>query len=224
MESLDSLLCAEGSESLKSLCLKLLLCLVTVSDPYMFVKGINYSRVKPSWVLPPKGKREILYWDIISFPFVWTYRGKLVVWNYAFWALTFEQLLTFLTCRLYDIILSLYFLFYLNILKLIFSSYESLPHRKSHVSQKTDFQSWVSPSTIWVQGGAHVIRLGGKGLNLLSHLPSWSLSFWQGYSKRTTIFWIVWLFIFIGSHLKMVLGILNLGIFLFALCFDISVT
>lgn len=33
MESLDSLLCAEGSESLKSLCLKLLLCLVTVSDP-----------------------------------------------------------------------------------------------------------------------------------------------------------------------------------------------
>uniref|UniRef100_A0A8C5L3Q6 Armadillo-like helical domain containing 3 n=1 Tax=Jaculus jaculus TaxID=51337 RepID=A0A8C5L3Q6_JACJA len=32
MESLDSLLCAEGSESLKSLCLKLLLCLVTVSD------------------------------------------------------------------------------------------------------------------------------------------------------------------------------------------------
>uniref|UniRef100_A0A674GHD0 Armadillo like helical domain containing 3 n=1 Tax=Taeniopygia guttata TaxID=59729 RepID=A0A674GHD0_TAEGU len=29
MESLDSLLCAEGSESLKSLCLKLLLCLVT---------------------------------------------------------------------------------------------------------------------------------------------------------------------------------------------------
>uniref|UniRef100_A0A8C4LNG1 Armadillo like helical domain containing 3 n=1 Tax=Equus asinus asinus TaxID=83772 RepID=A0A8C4LNG1_EQUAS len=32
MESLDSLLCAEGSESLKSLCLKLLLCLVTVTD------------------------------------------------------------------------------------------------------------------------------------------------------------------------------------------------
>jgi len=31
MESLDSLLCAEGSESLKSLCLKLLLCLVTVN-------------------------------------------------------------------------------------------------------------------------------------------------------------------------------------------------
>lgn len=48
MESLDSLLCAEGSESLKSLCLKLLLCLVTVSDPHMFVKGVNYSRVKPS--------------------------------------------------------------------------------------------------------------------------------------------------------------------------------
>uniref|UniRef100_A0A667X925 Armadillo like helical domain containing 3 n=1 Tax=Myripristis murdjan TaxID=586833 RepID=A0A667X925_9TELE len=32
MESLDSLLCGEGSESLKSLCLKLLLCLVTVTD------------------------------------------------------------------------------------------------------------------------------------------------------------------------------------------------
>uniref|UniRef100_A0A7M4F3I0 Armadillo like helical domain containing 3 n=1 Tax=Crocodylus porosus TaxID=8502 RepID=A0A7M4F3I0_CROPO len=32
MESLDALLCAEGSESLKSLCLKLLLCLVTVTD------------------------------------------------------------------------------------------------------------------------------------------------------------------------------------------------
>uniref|UniRef100_A0A8C3CSG5 Armadillo like helical domain containing 3 n=1 Tax=Cairina moschata TaxID=8855 RepID=A0A8C3CSG5_CAIMO len=32
MESLDTLLCAEGSESLKSLCLKLLLCLVTVTD------------------------------------------------------------------------------------------------------------------------------------------------------------------------------------------------
>lgn len=89
----------------------------------------------------------------------------------CFWELTFEQLLTCLTCRLYDIILSLYFLFYLNILKLIFSLYESLPHRKSHVSQKTDFRSWVSPSTIWVQGGAQVIRLGGKGLNLLSHLP-----------------------------------------------------
>uniref|UniRef100_A0A8K9WXX1 Armadillo like helical domain containing 3 n=2 Tax=Oncorhynchus TaxID=8016 RepID=A0A8K9WXX1_ONCMY len=32
MESLDSLLCGEGSESLKALCLKLLLCLVTVTD------------------------------------------------------------------------------------------------------------------------------------------------------------------------------------------------
>ncbi|KAF3844016.1 hypothetical protein F7725_016064 [Dissostichus mawsoni] len=32
MERLDSLLCGEGSESLKSLCLKLLLCLVTVTD------------------------------------------------------------------------------------------------------------------------------------------------------------------------------------------------
>uniref|UniRef100_A0A8C1BXP3 Armadillo like helical domain containing 3 n=1 Tax=Cyprinus carpio carpio TaxID=630221 RepID=A0A8C1BXP3_CYPCA len=32
MESLDSLLCGDGSESLKSLCLKLLLCLVTVTD------------------------------------------------------------------------------------------------------------------------------------------------------------------------------------------------
>lgn len=32
VESLDSLLCGEGSESLKSLCLKLLLCLVTVTD------------------------------------------------------------------------------------------------------------------------------------------------------------------------------------------------
>ncbi|MEE6486112.1 hypothetical protein FKM82_014508 [Ascaphus truei] len=32
MESLDVLLCGEGSESLKSLCLKLLLCLVTVTD------------------------------------------------------------------------------------------------------------------------------------------------------------------------------------------------
>lgn len=30
MERLDSLLCGDGSESLKSLCLKLLLCLVTV--------------------------------------------------------------------------------------------------------------------------------------------------------------------------------------------------
>uniref|UniRef100_A0A8C4XYC0 Armadillo like helical domain containing 3 n=1 Tax=Gopherus evgoodei TaxID=1825980 RepID=A0A8C4XYC0_9SAUR len=35
MESLDSLLCAEGSESLKSLCLKLLLCLVTSVNPYI---------------------------------------------------------------------------------------------------------------------------------------------------------------------------------------------
>ena len=43
MESLDSLLCAEGSESLKSLCLKLLLCLVTVSNSsmYFFVRGVN---------------------------------------------------------------------------------------------------------------------------------------------------------------------------------------
>ncbi|XP_031430775.1 armadillo-like helical domain-containing protein 3 isoform X1 [Clupea harengus] len=32
MESLDSLLCGDSSESLKSLCLKLLLCLVTVTD------------------------------------------------------------------------------------------------------------------------------------------------------------------------------------------------
>lgn len=32
MESLDSVLCGEASESLKSLCLKLLLCLVTVTD------------------------------------------------------------------------------------------------------------------------------------------------------------------------------------------------
>ncbi|KAK9539754.1 hypothetical protein VZT92_002255 [Zoarces viviparus] len=32
MERLDSLLCGDGSESLKSLCLKLLLCLVTVTD------------------------------------------------------------------------------------------------------------------------------------------------------------------------------------------------
>ncbi|XP_043911526.1 armadillo-like helical domain-containing protein 3 [Protopterus annectens] len=32
MESLDSILCGEASESLKSLCLKLLLCLVTVTD------------------------------------------------------------------------------------------------------------------------------------------------------------------------------------------------
>ncbi|XP_016890462.1 armadillo-like helical domain-containing protein 3 [Cynoglossus semilaevis] len=32
MERLDSLLCGEGSESLKSLCLKLMLCLVTVTD------------------------------------------------------------------------------------------------------------------------------------------------------------------------------------------------
>ncbi|XP_069756329.1 armadillo-like helical domain-containing protein 3 isoform X3 [Narcine bancroftii] len=32
VESLDSLLCGDGSESLKSLCLKLLLCLVTVTD------------------------------------------------------------------------------------------------------------------------------------------------------------------------------------------------
>lgn len=30
MERVDSLLCGDGSESLKSLCLKLLLCLVTV--------------------------------------------------------------------------------------------------------------------------------------------------------------------------------------------------
>lgn len=44
------------------------------------------------------------------------------------------------------------FLFYLNILKLIFSSCVSLPHTKSHFGQKTDFRSWVSPSTIWVPG------------------------------------------------------------------------
>lgn len=36
MESLDSLLCAEGSESLKSLCLKLLLCLVTVKKYQLY--------------------------------------------------------------------------------------------------------------------------------------------------------------------------------------------
>lgn len=36
MESLDSLLCAEGSESLKSLCLKLLLCLVTVNKYQLY--------------------------------------------------------------------------------------------------------------------------------------------------------------------------------------------
>lgn len=43
MESLDALLCAEGSESLKSLCLKLLLCLVTVNHPVEhLLGGSNY--------------------------------------------------------------------------------------------------------------------------------------------------------------------------------------
>lgn len=38
MESLDSLLCGDGSESLKSLCLKLLLCLVTVRVSHWAIK------------------------------------------------------------------------------------------------------------------------------------------------------------------------------------------
>lgn len=39
MERLDSLLCGDSSESLKSLCLKLLLCLVTVRKHKLAVCG-----------------------------------------------------------------------------------------------------------------------------------------------------------------------------------------
>lgn len=42
MERLDSLLCGDGSESLKSLCLKLLLCLVTVRQNISKSK-MNYN-------------------------------------------------------------------------------------------------------------------------------------------------------------------------------------
>lgn len=43
IERLDSLLCGDGSESLKSLCLKLLLCLVTVRFnmwPYSIITSV----------------------------------------------------------------------------------------------------------------------------------------------------------------------------------------
>lgn len=43
MERLDGLLCGEGSESLKSLCLKLLLCLVTVRKCMCFACPIKNS-------------------------------------------------------------------------------------------------------------------------------------------------------------------------------------
>nr|XP_009914564.1 PREDICTED: UPF0668 protein C10orf76 homolog isoform X2 [Haliaeetus albicilla] len=45
MESLDSLLCAEGSESLKSLCLKLLLCLVTILSSPLSRREHGYDAV-----------------------------------------------------------------------------------------------------------------------------------------------------------------------------------
>ncbi|KAF4073334.1 hypothetical protein AMELA_G00257610 [Ameiurus melas] len=54
MESLDSLLCGDGSESLKSLCLKLLLCLVTSAAGYdtvvllaLLVNYRKYESVNP---------------------------------------------------------------------------------------------------------------------------------------------------------------------------------
>ncbi len=45
MERLDSLLCGDGSESLKSLCLKLLLCLVTVRQNIYHNSQMNYNEI-----------------------------------------------------------------------------------------------------------------------------------------------------------------------------------
>ena len=102
MESLDSLLCAEGSESLKSLCLKLLLCLVTVSDSSIcfFVKGVNWQQGQ-IWILEPKVRKERrkknLYWAITSLCCVCV-EGSYLYGLSLPRSCSLEQLLTFLTC------------------------------------------------------------------------------------------------------------------------------
>ncbi|KAH0623818.1 hypothetical protein JD844_006962 [Phrynosoma platyrhinos] len=89
MESLDTLLCAEGSESLKSLCLKLLLCLVTVTDnisqntilEYVMINSIFEAILQASFLSlsflilsSPASRREHGYEAVVLLALLVNYR------------------------------------------------------------------------------------------------------------------------------------------------------
>lgn len=109
MESLDSLLCAEGSESLKSLCLKLLLCLVTVSDPSICfsIKGIIESRGKLIWIFEPlvrkREKKKISARASYHSRACEYVEGSELNGLSLPGSCSLEQLLAFLACRVHDI-------------------------------------------------------------------------------------------------------------------------